>query len=402
MLDVGRLLCGNLNAGEVLRHGRNTATMPRELLRFSQDKKPVVVWNTSRRCNLHCIHCYTESNDQDYPNELSRQEGLALIDQLADFGVPVLLLSGGEPLYRPDILELASYAVGKGLRVVLSTNGSLITPELAREIKTAEVSYAGVSLDGVGEVHDRFRGVKGTFQKSLEGIRHCQEAGVKAGLRFTITRHNYHQIDDIFQLVVDEGIGRLCFYHLVDVGRGKNRSQIALQPHETRVLVGQIFQKTRELYQKGYEKEVLMVDNHADAPYMYLKLLEEDPQRAKEVYNLMLWNGGNNSGIAFGCVDEQGFVHPDQFWRNHSLGNVRQRPFGEIWTDTSNPLMAGLKDRKALLEGRCSECRFLEICNGNFRARAEAAYGRVWAQDPACYLTDQEIDASVPLLEVIA
>lgn len=402
MLDVARLLCGNLNTGEVLRHGRNTATMPRELLRFSQDKRPVVVWNTTRRCNLHCIHCYTESKDQDYPNELSHQEGLDLIDQLADFGVPVLLLSGGEPLYRPDVLKLASYAVGKGLRVVLSTNGSLITRELARDIKAAGVSYVGVSLDGVGEVHDRFRGVKGTFQKSLDGIHYCREAGVKTGLRFTLTRPNCHQVEDIFRLVEEEGIERLCFYHLVYVGRGRHRSRIALEPQETRPLVDLIFQKTRELYQKGLEKEVLMVDNHADAPFMYLKLLEEDPQRAQEVYNLMLWNGGNNSGIAIGCVDEQGFVHPDQFWRSYSLGNVRQRPFGEIWTDTSDPLMAGLKDRKALLEGRCSECRFLEICNGNFRVRAEATYGRVWAQDPACYLTDREIDASVPLMEVVA
>ncbi len=396
MLDVARLLCGNLSTGEVLRHGRQTATMPSELLRFSQDKKPVVVWNTTRRCNLHCVHCYTESKDKAYPNELSHQEGLALIDQLADFGVPVMMLSGGEPLYRPDVLELACYAAGRGVRVVLSTNGSLITSEMAQEIKRAGVSYVGVSLDGIGPVHDRFRGVKGTFQRSLEGIRHCQEAGVKVGLRFTITRYNYHQVEDIFQLVEEQGIQRLCFYHLVYVGRGKHTARIALEPQETRSLVDLIFRKTRELYQKGLETEVLTVDNHADAPHLYLTLLKEDPSRAEEVYKLLLWNGGNNSGIAIGCVDEQGFVHPDQFWRNHSLGNVRDRSFGEIWKDTSDPLMAGLKDRKALLEGRCSTCRFLEICNGNFRVRAEAASGRVWATDPACYLTDQEIDGRVP------
>ena len=396
MLDVGRLLCGNLSTGEVLRHGRQTATMPSELLRFSQDKKPVVVWNTSRRCNLHCVHCYTESKDKIYPNELSHEEGVALIDQLADFGVPVMMLSGGEPLYRPDVLELASYAAGKGLRVVLSTNGSLINSEMAQEIKQAKVSYVGISLDGIGPVHDRFRGVKGTYQRSLEGIRHCQEAGVKVGLRFTITRYNYHQIEDIFQLVEEQRIQRLCFYHLVYVGRGKHTARIALEPQETRSLVDLIFRKTRDLYQRGLETEVLTVDNHADAPHLYMTMLKEDPTRAAEVYKLLLWNGGNNSGIAIGCVDEQGYVHPDQFWRHHSLGNVRERSFGEIWRDASDPLMAGLKDRKALLEGRCSTCRFLEICNGNFRVRAEASSGRVWAPDPACYLTDQEIDASVP------
>jgi len=401
MLDVARLLCGDLTAGEVLRHGRNAGSVPQELLRFKQDKKPVVVWNSTRRCNLHCLHCYTESKDQQYPNELSNQEARELIDQLADFGVPVLLLSGGEPLYRPDVLELAAYAAGKGLRAVLSTNGSRISREVAGEIKEAGVSYVGISLDGVGEVHDRFRGMKGTFEKSLKAIEHCREAGVKVGLRFTLTRYNQHQVGEIFQLVEERGINRVCFYHLVYAGRGRHRDRVALGPEETRPLIDLIFQRTRELRQKGLETEVLTVDNHADAPYLYLKLAGEDPVRAEEVYRLLQWNGGNNSGIAIGCVDEQGFVHPDQFWRHYSLGNVRERPFGEIWTDTSDPLMAALKDRKALLEGRCSGCRFLEICNGNFRVRAEAALGRVWAPDPACYLTDQEVNASEPLEAVV-
>jgi radical SAM protein with 4Fe4S-binding SPASM domain len=401
MLDVARLLCGDLTAGEVLRHGRNAGSVPQELLRFKQDKKPVVVWNSTRRCNLHCLHCYTESKDQHYPNELSNQEARELIDQLADFGVPVLLLSGGEPLYRPDVLELAAYAAGKGLRAVLSTNGSRISREVAGEIKKAGVSYVGISLDGVGEVHDRFRGMKGTFEKSLKAIEHCREAGVKVGLRFTLTRYNQHQVGEIFQLVEERGINRVCFYHLVYAGRGRRRDRVALGPEETRPLIDLIFQRTRELRQKGLETEVLTVDNHADAPYLYLKLAGEDPARAEEVYRMLQWNGGNNSGIAIGCVDEQGFVHPDQFWRHYSLGNVRERPFGEIWTDTSDPLMAALKDRKALLEGRCSGCRFLEICNGNFRVRAEAALGCVWAPDPACYLTDQEVNASEPLEAVV-
>ena len=397
MLDVARLLCGDLKASDVLRHGRNDGSVPREFLRFSRHKKPVVVWNVSRRCNLHCLHCYTESKDRPYPNELSHNEAEDLIDQLADFGVPVLLLSGGEPLYRPDTLELARYASGKGLRVVISTNGTMISREVAEDIKKAGVSYVGVSLDGLGQVHDRFRGVRGTFQKSLAAIGHCREAGVKVGLRFTLTRYNYHQVEDIFHLVEEQGIDRVCFYHLVYAGRARHRGRVALAPVESRRLVDLIFQKTQELYHRGLELEVLTVDNHADAPHLYLRLLKEDTVRAEEVLNLLQWNGGNNSGIAIGCVDERGYVHPDQFWRHYSLGNVRDRTFEEIWTDTSDPLMAGLKDRKPLLEGRCSGCRFLEICNGNFRVRAEAAHGRVWASDPGCYLTDQEIATTNPL-----
>jgi radical SAM protein with 4Fe4S-binding SPASM domain len=397
MLDVARLLCGNLKASEVLRHGKTNGSTPREFLRFSQDKKPVVVWNVSRRCNLHCLHCYTESKDLSYSDELSHDEGKGLIDQLTDFGVPVLLLSGGEPLYRPDILELARYAALKGLRVVISTNGTMISEEVALNIKDAGVSYVGVSLDGLGVVHDRFRGVMGTFQKSLAAIGHCRDAGVKVGLRFTLTRYNSHQVEDIFQLVEDQGIHRVCFYHLVYAGRGRHRSRAILAMEESRRLIDTIFRKTQELYRRGWETEVLTVDNHADAPYLYMKLLREDPDRAEEVLKLLQWNGGNNSGIAIGCVDEKGNVHPDQFWHNYNLGNVRERNFGEIWTDTTDPLMAGLKDRKPLLEGRCSGCRFLDICHGNSRVRAEAVHGRVWAPDPSCYLTDREVATSDPM-----
>jgi 12,18-didecarboxysiroheme deacetylase len=391
MIGFSKLICGTVSPGDALRYGRESAKMPHELLQFSKDKKPIVVWNTTRKCNLRCRHCYAKAEYRDYEGELTTEEALAMIDDFASFGVPVLLFSGGEPLLRKDIFKLGKYAARRGIRTVLSTNGTLITPEVAEKIKKAEFSYVGVSLDGMEATNDRFRGVKGAFEEALEGIRNCTNVGVRAGLRFTITKHNYRDLPGIFELVDEEKIKRVCFYHLVYSGRGSKMIDEDLDHKTTREVVDLILDKTYEFFCDAKDTEILTVDNHADAVYLYLVLKEEQPARAKEVYELLRWNGGNNSGIAIGNVDNLGNVHADQFWWHYSFGNVRERRFSEIWMDTSDPLMAGLKNRKPLLKGRCRTCKYLDICNGNFRVRAEAVYGDVWAPDPACYLTDEEI-----------
>ncbi len=391
MIGISKLYCGAVEPSDALRYGRDSSKLPSHLLQFSKDKKPVVVWNCTRRCNLKCVHCYAQSRDIQYKGELTTQEGKALIDDLADFGALVILFSGGEPLMREDIFELTSYARKKGLRAVISTNGTLITPEVARRLREIKLSYVGISLDGMREVNDKFRGVKGAFDAALDGIRNCKGEGIKVGLRFTINKRNAQEILAIFRLLGEEGIPRVCFYHLVYAGRGSKLIEEDLSHGETRRVVNQIMDLTRDLFDREIPTEVLTVDNHADGPYVYLRLLRENPKRAEEVYELLQMNEGNSTGIGIGCVSWDGSVHPDQFWRQHTLGNVRERRFSDIWVDTSNPLMAGLKDRKSLLKGRCAKCKWLNICNGNFRARAEAVYGDVWASDPACYLTDEEI-----------
>jgi 12,18-didecarboxysiroheme deacetylase len=355
------------------------------------DKRPVVVWNVTRRCNLKCIHCYAHAKDVAFKNELSTDEGKALLDDLAQFGVPVILFSGGEPFVRKDLPELARYAVERGMRAVISTNGTLITPEKARIFKEIGLSYVGISLDGMEEVNDRFRGVKGAFKAALKGIRNCQEAGMKVGLRFTINKLNAGEIPGIFDLIEELNVPRICFYHLVYAGRGSKLIEEDLSHEETREVVDLIMDRTKDLHDRGKPKEVLTVDNHADGPYLYMRLLEEDPERAKEVLELLKMNEGNNSGRGIGCVSWDGSVHADQFWRHYSFGNVRERPFSEIWTDTSNSLMKKLKDKKKYVKGRCAQCQWLDICAGNFRVRPEAVTGDVWAADPACYLTEQEI-----------
>jgi Fe-coproporphyrin III synthase len=391
MIGISKLYCGAVEASDPLRYGRHSKSLPSHLLQFSADKKPVVVWNVTRRCNLRCVHCYSHSEDRDYGGELSLQEGKALIDDLADFGSPVVLFSGGEPLIRPDLPELVRHAISRGMRAVLSTNGTLITGAIAEELKDIGLSYVGISLDGLEKVHDAFRRVPGTFRKAMAAIRNCQDVGLKVGLRFTINKRNQQDISGVFDLVEDMRIPRICFYHLVYAGRGSDLVGEDLDHAETRRVVDLIMDRTKLLHRNGLPVEVLTVDNHADGPYVYLRLAEEDPERAEEVLRLLQMNEGNNSGRGIGCVSWDGTVHADQFWRHCSFGNVKDRPFSGIWSDPSDELLSKLKEKKNHVKGRCAQCRWLDICAGNFRVRAEAVYGDVWAPDPACYLTDQEI-----------
>ena len=391
MIGISKLYCGTVEPSDALRYGRHSGKLPSHLLQFSSDKTPVVVWNVTRRCNLKCVHCYAHARDEEFSGELSTSEGKAVLDDLAAFGSPVILFSGGEPLVRPDLIELAEYAVGKGMRAVISTNGTLINRRMAGDLKKVGLSYVGISLDGLDEVNDRFRGVKGAFRKAMDGITACRDAGIKVGLRFTMNRLNAQEIPGIFDLLEKHDIPRVCFYHLVYAGRGSDLMKEDLSHQETREAVDLIIDRTAGLFERGKAKEVLTVDNHADGPYLYLRMLRENSPRAAEVLALLQMNEGNSSGRGIGCISWDGSIHADQFWRHYSFGNVKERKFSEIWTDLSNPLMKRLKDKKPYVKGRCAECKWLQVCGGNFRVRAEAATGDLWACDPACYLSDEEI-----------
>ena len=390
MIGISKLYCGTVEPSDALRYGRESGKLPSHLLQFSADKKPVVVWNVTRRCNLKCVHCYAHARDEEFSGELSTDEGKAVLDDLAAFGAPVVLFSGGEPLIRPDLTELAAYAVEKGMRAVISSNGTLIDARLASELRKIGLSYVGISLDGLEAVNDRFRGIKGAFGKALDGIIACREAGIKVGLRFTMNRLNAREIPGIFDLLEKHDIPRVCFYHLVYAGRGSGLMKEDLSHEETRGAVDLIMDRTADLHARGHAKEVLTVDNHADGPYLYLRMVREGSPRAAEVLKLLEMNEGNNSGRGIGCISWDGSVHADQFWRHFSFGNVRERNFSRIWTDLSHPLMKQLKDKKLHVKGRCAACTWLDVCAGNFRVRAEAV-GDLWSPDPACYLTDEEI-----------
>lgn len=385
MIGVTKLLCDGEYFGDGLRyvHGANTQRNG-----VSEGRGPVVVWNCTRTCNLKCKHCYSSSDEKHYSGELTTIEAKKMIDNLGAFGVPVLLISGGEPFLREDLMELIQYSQKYNIRSTISTNGTLIDKKMARELKNNHVGYVGISIDGIRERHDSFRGSRGSFDKAVAGIRNCLEVGQKVGLRFTLSRDTVGQLADVFRLIEEEKIPRVCFYHLGYSGRGTAIMNEDISHEETRAAMEFIMNKAKLL---GNKTEILTVDNHADGVFMYLKTKEENPEKAERMLELLRMNGGNRSGIAIGCIDSQGFAHPDQFTTQHILGNVRETDFDKIWTGGTNTIMSGLKERKGLLKGRCGVCKWLDICNGNFRSRAEAVTGDFWESDPACYLTDDEI-----------
>jgi radical SAM protein with 4Fe4S-binding SPASM domain len=390
MLNVTTLMGGIPSASDKLRYGHGSA------LRSGGERRPVVVWNSTRRCNLACVHCYSDSYSQMY-EEMTHDEALAFIDDIAQLGSPALLMSGGEPLMRRRAVELIAHARAAGLSVTLSTNGTLITPTVARRLAVVGVRYVGISLDGIGEVHDTFRGTKGAFERSLSGIRALTALGVPVGIRVTLTPTSIAALPDLFALAERERVSRACFYHLVPAGRGQQ--QVAVSPKDTRRAVEQIFDWAEWLVEKGSPITVLTVDNYADGPALYMRSARQNPDRAEEVWRSLAWNGGarNASGRAIVAVDWEGNVRPDQFWSGPTLGSIRERPLSAIWSDPS-PTLKAVRGRTAHVAGRCRQCRFLALCGGGLASRALAATGDMYAPDPGCHLTDDEVAGPAPVM----
>ncbi len=374
-----------------LSHYLRALLNPTPLKPARKPKAPVVIWNLIRRCNLTCKHCYTTSADIDFPGELSTAEICSVMEDLRDFQVPVLILSGGEPLLHPDIFLISQRARELGFYVALSSNGTLITEANIEQIAAAGYQYIGVSLDGIGATHDRFRQKDGSFVASMKGIRLCREHDIKAGVRFTLTQDNGVDFSALLKLVEDEDIDKFYLSHLNYGGRGnKNRKSDAFFSL-TRQVMDELFETCLRWEQQGLNKEVVTGNNDADAVYFLHWVRRRFPEQAAVMeLRLQQW-GGNASGVNVANIDNLGEVHPDTFWQHYSLGNVKERPFSEIWRDISDPLMAGLKSRPRPLKGRCASCAHQSICNGNTRVRAQQLYQDPWEEDPGCYLTDKEI-----------
>jgi heme d1 biosynthesis radical SAM protein NirJ len=357
---------------------------------------PVVIWNLIRRCNLKCKHCYSISADVDFPGELSTAEVFRVMDDLKAARVPVLILSGGEPLLRPDIFDISRRAKAMGFYVGLSSNGALVDAGNIGEIAAIGYDYVGISLDGIGATHDRFRGRAGAFEASLGGVRLCLAAGIKVGLRFTMTMDNYAELPELLDLADREGVDKFYLSHLVYAGRGnKNRADDAAL-EITRAVMEDLFERAWASVERGEEKEYVTGNNDADGVFLYLWAKSKFPDRAEHLRGKLVQWGGNSSGVNVANIDNLGNVHPDTMWWHYSLGNVKERAFGDIWQDTSDPLMAGLKRRPRAIGGRCGACRHFDICGGNTRVRAFQLSGDPWAEDPACYLSDEEIGLATP------
>ncbi|MDG4549930.1 MAG: heme d1 biosynthesis radical SAM protein NirJ [Candidatus Contendobacter sp.] len=352
---------------------------------------PVVIWNLARRCNLACKHCYSISADTDFPGELTTDEVFAVMDDLKRFRVPALILSGGEPLLRPDIYAIARRAKDMGFYVALSSNGTLIDKTNIARIAEIGFDYVGVSLDGIAETHDRFRRQSGAFAASLNGIRLCQEHGIKVGIRYTMTQDNAHDLLPLLGLLETERIDKFYFSHLNYAGRGNRNRKDDAQHRTTRQAMDLLFETCWRLVSESRPKEFVTGNNDADGVYLLFWVRRNFPELEAHIRAKLAQWGGNASGVNVANIDNLGNVHPDTMWWHHTLGNVRERPFSEIWPDTSDPLMAGLKAHPRSVKGRCGQCQYCDICGGNTRVRAQQLTGDPWAEDPACYLDDEEI-----------
>ena len=362
-----------------------------------QDRKakgPVVIWNLIRRCNLTCKHCYALSADHDYAGELSLPEVFAVMDDLKAFGVPALILSGGEPLLRKDIFEISARARSMGFYTGLSTNGTLIDAPLAQRIADAGFDYVGISLDGLQPTHDKFRRLEGAFDRSLAAIGHLDRVGVKVGLRYTMTAMNAHDLPALLDLMQQVGAHKFYFSHLNYAGRGNIHRDKDAHHQATRAAMDLLFERAWAAAQAGSMDDYVSGNNDADGPYLLQWVRQHLPQWESALQARLVAWGGNASGQHIANIDNLGHVHPDTMWWHHDLGCVRDRPFSAIWNDLSDPLMAGLKQRPRPVQGRCGACQHLAICNGNTRVRAQQLTGNFWAEDPGCYLSDAEVGAA--------
>ena len=396
MINLTRLWTGHEQPADGLRYGHGHGPSA-----TARGRRPIVVWNITRTCNLRCIHCYSDSMAARYPGELDWEQMQAVVADLAAYQIPSLLLSGGEPLIHPRFFDLVNLATAAGLKLTISTNGTLITPEKAAILKAANVAYVGISLDGIGEIHDQFRGKQGAFNAAVEGFKACHEVGQKTGLRLTLTRHTVSDIERILDFIEEQEIQRVCFYHLVPSGRG-SALQI-LRPEESRHALDTLLARVEQWDRAGTHRELLTVTQPADGPYLLLRMERENHPNFEAARELLKWNGGgaNSSGRGIANIDTQGNVHPDQFWQDVQLGNVKQTPFSEIWEGRHPPSAAKLKEirsiglltseeRQARIEGPCGNCRWFSLCGGGFRTRASALNGHLWGSDPGCYLSQTE------------
>jgi Fe-coproporphyrin III synthase len=401
MINLTRLWTGQAQPADNLRYGHGHAAA-----NSARERRPIVVWNITRTCNLRCVHCYSDSMSMKYPGELNWEQMQAVVKDLAGYKVPSLLLSGGEPLIHPRFFDLVDLATEQGLKLTISTNGTLISPEKAALLKAANVAYVGISLDGIGEIHDQFRGKVGAFEAAVRGFKNCHDVGQKTGLRLTLTRHNVENIECILDFIEEQNIQRVCFYHLVPAGRGS--AMQVLEPEAARGAIDTLISRVEDWHAKGIDREVLTVTQPADGAYLLVRMERENHPNLEQARKLLGWNGGgaNSSGRGIANIDTQGNVHPDQFWQDVQLGNVKRMPFSQIWeggNELSAPVLDEIRsvgllsadERKARMHGRCAACQWFKLCGGGFRTRAAFANGDLWGSDPGCYLSEEEIGAEL-------
>lgn len=328
----------------------------------------MVSWNTTNRCNMFCDHCYREAG-AELEDELNTQEGKKLIDQIVQAGFRLMILSGGEPLMRPDIFELARYAVSKGLRTVMGTNGTLINEEAARSIKEAGIAACAVSLDSLSpEKNDNFRKLPGAFAKTLEGIHNLKKVGVPFQINTTIMEWNLQELDGLTDLAVDLGAVAHHVFFLVPTGRAVSIEQEALRVKEYERTIVRLMEK---------QKEVAIEIKPTCAP-QFMRIADKKGIPVR-------FTRGCLAGISYCIISPRGDVQPCAYL-NMPLGNVKNQSFVDIWNHS--PVLKRLRTRQ--YQGKCGICDYADICGG---CRARAYYyhdGDYMAQDDWCLYRPRE------------
>lgn len=381
MIIFSKALADQATVWETLRASETCENLPPDLVRFSTQAKPVVMWNLTRQCNLACDHCYMDAK-ADGREELSLDDGIRLLDDLADLKVPMIIFTGGEPLMSRNFYAYAFHAREAGLRAVISTNGTLITPEVAKLLAEARIKYVGVSIDSASpEKHDRFRGVSGAYGRAFQGIRNARDAGLKTGLRITLTRDNWQDVPALLNTALEEGIPRFCLYHLVPTGRGVRIADRDVTPEQRRSVIKFLAEAAVEL--KDKDIEILTTDSPMDGAYL-LELLKDDP-RQNHVRKLLANAGGCSTGTKVANINHRGDVHPCHFMPNVIVGNVRERSFKDIWIDNPSEELKALRTMRSNLKGACGKCDYVDLCGG-CRQKAYFYCGDVLGEDPTCII----------------
>lgn len=348
----------------------------------------IVIWNMTNRCNLLCHHCYSKASANE-KETLALEDILATIPKLKKAGVNFVIFSGGEPLLRKDIFEIAQAMKDNQIMTYLSTNGTYINEKNAQKIIDT-FNYIGISIDGIGEVHDHFRGQKGSYDKSINAIKIIQSLGGNAGIRFTLTKETENSFYDIFKLSEDLNINKIYISHLVYSGRGEENLNIDISKEKRKEYVEFMINKAFEYYQSGIDIDIVTGNMEMDA-ILLLKLFEKKyPEYVDSLKEKLISWGGNSAGDRLGNMDWNGFVKPDPFFPT-TIANYLERDFDDLWLDKNNDLLNRLRAKPRAIKGKCSLCKYINICNGGSRSRAYAISGDLWEEDPSCYLTLDEI-----------
>ncbi|MDQ1325591.1 MAG: heme d1 biosynthesis protein [Campylobacterota bacterium] len=349
----------------------------------------IAIWNFTNRCNLSCLHCYSKA-DLDAIDTLSTADIMDTLPKLKANGIKFLIFSGGEPLTRKDLFDIASRCKELGIITYLSTNGLYVKQSNAEKILDA-FNYIGISIDGSPGVHDKFRGLKGSFVESMKAVDLLNSFGkTKVGIRFTITKDTYDDLAFIFDLAEQHNIPKVYISHLVYSGRGLENLEMDLSKEQRIAAVNYILDKAFEYHEANKDIEIVTGNMEMDAILFYDRFVEKYPQCADEMKRRLIEWGGNSAGRKLLNIDSEGFVKPDPFFPV-KIGNILHQDFSDIWTNHPVPLLQKLRVHPRELSGRCGSCRYLDICNGGSRSRAYAIYGDLWAEDPSCYLSEEKI-----------